>query len=221
MKTQNLHKTLALLAVAGLTFVAASALGQDTSTTTTVQVTAPAPAPQLSYGTAQIVQLTQAKIGEDTIVAYVKNSGNSYGLDANQIIYLRQQGVSDAVITAMLNQPKPAVASAPAPADYSTVPAPTTPAPQVAAPPDGSSASYTSTATVAPTVTYVQTVPTYPTYYSQPYYYPYYYPYYGYYPGVSIGWGWYGGGWRGGGWRGGGGWHGGGGGGWHGGGGHR
>ena len=32
---------------------------------------------------------------------------------------------------------------------------------------------------VAPTVTYVQTVP---TYYSQPYYYPYYYPYYGYYP---------------------------------------
>ena len=199
MKTQNLHKTLALLAVAGLTFVAASTMAQDTSTATTVQVTAPAPAPQLSYGTAQIVQLTQAKIGEDTIVAYVKNSGNSYGLDANQIIYLRQQGVSDAVITAMLNQPKPAVASAPAPADYSTVPAPTTPPPQVAAPSDGSSATYSSTATVAPTVTYVQTAP---TYYSQPYYYPYYYPYYGYYPGVSIGWGWYGGGWRGGGWRG-------------------
>ncbi len=216
MKTHNLHKTLPILVVAGLLFVASSALAQDASTTATVQVTAPAPVPQLSYGTAQIVQLAQAKIGEDTIVAYVKNSGNSYGLDANQIIYLRQQGVSDAVITAMLNQPKPAVASAPAPADYSTVPAPTTPAPQVAAPSDGSSATYSSTATVAPTVTYVQTAP---TYYSQPYYYPYYYPYYGYYyPGVSIGWGWYGGGWRGGGWRGGGGWHGGGGG-WHGGGG--
>ena len=40
-------------------------------------------------------------------MAYIKNSGNSYGLNADQIIYLRQQGVSDAVITAMLNQPKP------------------------------------------------------------------------------------------------------------------
>src|SRR3984957_3073676 len=160
MKTQNLHKTLALLAVAGLTFVAASALGQDTSTTTTVQVTAPAPAPQLSYGTAQIVQLTQAKIGEDTIVAYVRNSGNSYGLDANQIIYLRQQGVSDPVIAAMLNQPKAGVMAA-------SEPPPS--APPAAAPADqtqatsassgGSTAAYVSTATVAPSVTYVQSVP--------------------------------------------------------------
>jgi hypothetical protein len=63
-----------------------------------------------------------------------------------------------------------------------------------------------STATVAPTVTYVQTVPD-TTYYYQPYYYqPYYYPDYAWYPPVSFsfGWGW-GGGWHGGGWHGG--WH--------------
>ena len=68
----------------------------------------------------------------------------------------------------------------------------------------------TSTATVAPTVTYVETQPAttyyYPYYYS--YGYPYYYPAYGYYPGVSVSLGW-GRGW--GGWHGGGGFHGG----WH------
>ena len=64
-------------------------------------------APQLAYGVPQIIQLSEAKVSDDTIIAYVKNSGNSFGLTADQIIYLRQQGVSDAVITAMLNQPKP------------------------------------------------------------------------------------------------------------------
>jgi hypothetical protein len=69
-----------------------------------------------------------------------------------------------------------------------------------------------STATVAPTVTYVQTTPApaYPDYYYQPNYYPVYgYPFY---PAVSFSFGW-GPGWHGGGWGGGygrgghGGWH--------------
>ncbi len=66
-----------------------------------------AAAPALPYGVPQVIQLSQAQISESTIVAYVKNSGNSYGLDASQIIYLRQQGVSDNVLNAMLSQPKP------------------------------------------------------------------------------------------------------------------
>ncbi len=110
--------------------------------------------PQLSYGVSQIVQLAQAKVGDDTIIAYIKNSGNSYGLTVDQIIYLRHQGISDAVITTMLNQPKPAVAVA----------TPTTPAPQPVASSTattGSGSTITtasgSTATVAPMVTYVQT----------------------------------------------------------------
>ena len=189
------------MAVAGLALSASTALAQD-STTVAQPAVASATVSQLSDGMAQIVQLAQAKISEGTIIAYIKNSGNSYRLDANQIIYLRQQGISDAVITTMLNQPRPGVAVA----------TPTTPAPQPVA-----STAYSgqvSTATVAPTVTYVQTVPD-TTYYYQ----PDYYPAYAWYPPVSFsfGWGgWYGGGWRGGGWRGGGG-HGGG---WHGGG-HR
>jgi hypothetical protein len=200
MKTRHLQTMLAVMAVIGLGWSTAPA--QDSPAANTVQPAAVnAPVPQLSYGTPQILQLTQAKVGDDTIIAYIKNSRNSYGLNADQIIYLRQQGVSDAVITTMLNQPQSGVAA------YT----PATPAPQPVTSTAGT--EQVSTATVAPTMTYVQPVPD-TTYYGQ----PYYYPTYGWYPPValSFGWGW-GGGW-GGGWHGGGsgGWHGGGrGGGWH------
>ena len=206
MKTNYWPKMIAVLAATSMTLSGASLLAQVSTPATTAQPAAVSPAvPQLSYGVPQVLQLAQAKVGDDTIIAYIKNSGNSYGLNADQIIYLRQQGVSDAVITAMLNQPKAGMATA----------TPTTPAPAPAA-----STAYTepaSTATVAPTVTYVQTVPE-TVYYAQPYQ-PYYYPAYAWYPPVtfSFGWGW-GGGWHGGGY--GGGWHGGGYGGGHGGG-HR
>jgi hypothetical protein len=214
MKTSNLRKMLAVMVVAGLAWSASTTLAQDSSAANTVQPAAVnAPVPQLSYGVSQIQQLAQAKVGDDTIIAYIKNSRNSYGLNADQIIYLRQQGISDAVITTMLNQPRPGVAIA----------MPTTPAPQPVA-----SAAYggqDSTATAAPTVTYVQTVPD-----SSYYYQPYYYPTYAWYSPVSFSFGWgggwhdggyyhggYSGSWHSGGWYGGrsvGGWHGGGQGGW-------
>ena len=208
MKIRNLQKILAVMAVAGLAWSASTVLAQDSSAANTAQPAAVnAPVPQLAYGVPQIVQLAQAKVSDDTIIAYIKNSGNSYGLNADQIIYLRQQGISSAVIMTMLNQPRPGVAAA----------TPTTPAPSPAA--STASTGPVSTATVAPTVTYVQTVPD-TTYYYQPYYQPYYYPAYTWYPPV-FGWGgYYGGGYRGGyghsggygGYRGGqsGGWHGGG-----------
>ncbi len=201
MKTNHLQHMVAVMAVAGLALSRATAVAQDSSAPSPVPPAAiNAPVPQLSYGVAQIVKLAQAKVSDDTIIAYIKNSGNSYGLNADQIIYLRQQGVSDAVITAMLNQPKPGVAPA-------TIPMPTTPAPQPVA-----SAAYAQ-----PAEPYVGTAPT--TYYDdEPYYYPVYSYNYCSWPVVlSYGWGgyryggWHGGGWHGG-WRGGwpgGGWHGG------------
>jgi hypothetical protein len=201
MKIRNWQKIMVVMAVTGLALSASTALAQNSSAANTVQpAAASAPVPQLSYGVSQIVQLAQAKVGDDTIIAYIKNSGNSYGLTVDQIIYLRHQGISDAVITTMLNQPRPAV----------TVATPTTPAPQpvassTATTGSGSTITTTSgsTATVAPTVTYVQTVPATTCYY-QPYYYqPYYYPAYAWYPPVSFSFGWGWGGWHGGGWHGG------------------
>jgi hypothetical protein len=188
MKTKYLRTMLAVLACAGLIMSASAVLAQVNAS-----------APLLAYGVPQILQLTQAKVSDDTIIAYIKNSGNSYSLTADQIIYLKQQGVSDGVITTMLNQPKPGVAA------YT----PATPAPQPVGSTD--SAQPVPTTTVAPMVTYVQSAPaTY--YYSQ----PYYYPSYAWFPPVSLSFAW-GGGWNGGryyygGYRGGyyGGWHGGG-----------
>src|SRR5580692_7094744 len=145
MKTTNFQKLVVVIAVAGLVLSASTALTQTIEQPAVVN----APMSQLSYGAVQIAQLAQAKISDDTIIAYIKNSGNSYSLNANQIIYLKQQGVSEAVITTMLNQPKTAVA--------------------VATPPTSAPQPAVSTATVAPTVTYVQTARA-ATYYYQPYY---------------------------------------------------
>jgi hypothetical protein len=203
MRTMKLKKMAAVITVIGVAWSASTALAQDSSAANTAPpVVFSASAPQLAYGERQILQLAQAKVSEDTIIAYIKNSGNSYGLNADEIIYLRQQGLSDAVLTTMLSQPRAGVAVA----------TPSNPAPQPVA--ATASAGQASTVTTAPPVSYVQTVPATTYYYSEPYYYypSCYYPGYAWYPPVTIGWGW-GWGWRGGGYYGGGyrgGWHGGG-----------
>lgn len=177
MKARNF-----MLAVAvGAGFLAMNLAAQDAATTIT--------APPLSPAAAQVLQLAQAKVGDDTIIAYIQNSGVIYGLDANQIVYLKQQGVSSPVINTMLNQ-RTRLATTGAQPDNSTA-----------------TAAQSSTAVAQPTVTYVQTVPSssvyvvpdtqtydYDTYYYQPYYYPYYaWPY----PVVSLSFG-FGGHWSGG-----------------------
>ena len=207
MKTANFQNLVLATIVTILMWSAPAVLAQEKTAAASV------PAPQLGYGVSQILQLKQAEIGDKTIIAYIKNSGNIYGLNADQIIYLRQQGVSDAVLTAMLQQPRQTAA----------VPTITTSAPQQVA----TTAYYSDSiapATVAPPVTYVQTVPA-TTYYYQPYYYypysysyAYCYPSYGWSSGLSF---YYGRSYQGGryygGWHGGSGsWHGAGfGGGWH------
>src|SRR5450432_1756765 len=99
MKTTNLQRMVTV--VAGLALSASIVMAQPAAVN--------ASGSQMAYGVPQIIRLSQAKVSDDTILAYVNNGGLGYSLDADQIIYLRQQGVSDAVITAMLNHPKPAV----------------------------------------------------------------------------------------------------------------
>jgi uncharacterized membrane protein YgcG len=202
MKTFIFRKTfLATVATVGLALTAMTVVAQDSPT-----VTRSAPV-ELSYGASQIVQLAQAKISDDTIISYIHNSANSYALDADQIIYLRQQGVSDAVVNVMLNQPRNApVANAPA------APAAT----QQNNSSDTGSAQ-TTVAASQPATSYVQSAPsstvyvipdTQTYYYNSSYYQPYYQPYYYGYPPVSLSFGFggrWGGGWHGGGYHGGGG----------------
>ena len=184
MKNKSIRKWALVLAVAGLGVLAANAQAQN----------APTAAPQLSGPAADVLKLTQAKVGDDTILAYIGNSRTSYTLSADQIIYLKQEGVSTAAINAMLTQP---AASSSQP--MAAVSQPTTPAPAVSS----------TTTTEQPATTVVQTVPATTYYYSDPYYYP---AYYNWAPPVVFSWGWgggWGGGWHGG-WHGGGGFHGGG-----------
>ena len=225
MKMRMLQISLLPAVVASLLFAADSAVAQEP--------TAVSAAPQLSYGVPQVLQLAQAKVGDDVIVHYIQNSGTIYAMRADEIVYLKQQGVSETVLNAMLNQRVRLTGStepATAPASSATTVV----------------ASDQSYATTVPPTAYIQTVPSSTVYiipdtqtyrYNSWYYggYPYsyydYYPYgyYGYYdyPAVSFSfgfgnrWGGYrdggwhgGGGWyRSGGWHNSGGWHGGGG--WH------
>jgi hypothetical protein len=166
---------------------------------------------QLTPGVADVLRLSQAQVGDDVIVSFIKSSGRSYGgMSASEIAYLHQQGVSDQVVTAMLNQPKQVPQAPPHTAQQTQVapaPAPADVAPQLSASP-----TVTYSQPAAPSTVYV--VPSSPTVdYG---YYPSY-GYYGYpYPALSFSFGFGGGYWgghyygHGGGYHGGGYYHGGG-----------
>lgn len=191
MKTRIFQKPRLTIVTLTLAMLTGNLLAQEPTTSATTALEQPAtvsqPAPQLSYGVPEVLQLAKAKVGDATIINYIQKSGNNYGLNAAQIIYLRQQGVSSAVINAMLDQR----------AQTQTASAASTASPPAA----DSGANNTQTTTIVtqpavtqPAVTYVQTVPTSSVYIipdTQTYYYnnwlyshsPFYncYPTYGYY----------------------------------------
>jgi len=68
------------------------------------------PPANLSPGLQEVVKLAQAQMGDDVILAYIKNSGASYTLSTDDILYLKSQGVSQNVIAALL-QTKSAASS--------------------------------------------------------------------------------------------------------------
>src|ERR1017187_7678046 len=184
MKTKYFQNLLlAIAAVSAFAFTAGNVSAQE-PTTTAQPAAASQPAPQLSYGVPQVLQLAQAKVSDGIIVNYIQNSGTIYSLKADEIVYLKQQGLSDNVLNAMLNQRSRLTGST----EHATSTASSTTA---------SDQSYST----APTVTYVQqTVPSSTVYiipdtqtyrYNAWYYggYPYYGGYYGW-PAVSLSFGW-------------------------------
>jgi hypothetical protein len=73
----------------------------------------------LSPDLQEVVKLSQAKMPDDVIKNYIINSGKTYRLSVDDIIYLNNQGVSSSVITTL----QTAGSAAP------SVPVPTTPPP--------------------------------------------------------------------------------------------
>ncbi|MGA3181361.1 MAG: DUF6600 domain-containing protein [Verrucomicrobiota bacterium] len=122
-------------------------------------------AANLSPDLQEIVKLAQARMPDDTILTFIKGSGKSYSLSADDMLYLSGQGVSQAVMNALL-QTKGAAADAsvsgiaPAPAPPpANMPAPApayAPAP-LPAPPPGLVDNFAADAGLNPSVWMMQT----------------------------------------------------------------
>ncbi len=197
----NLHKMLVVATFAGFVFPISTIQAQS-STIVIKPATPVAIMPPLPSSATKVLELSQGKVGDGTIIAYIKKSGKNYHLNADQILYLRKQGVSDAVITAMLNQPAPVATTAVKSASVTTTAVKPAPPPAVASTPAITPAPANAIPVYTPP-TYVPVAPPAPYYYDPSYSYPaYYYPAYPFYPSVSLSFGW-GGHW--GGWHGG--WH--------------
>jgi hypothetical protein len=191
MKTQ----ILTFLAIGGL--LASSGLaakGADTQVQASVGAILPATAaPQYSGRINEVVSLAKSGLEESVVISYIKSSPGPFQPSADEIIRLRDAGISSQVINAMLqrgaevrDQAQMAAAAAPAAQDVSanySQPAQTyaqPAAPVVATPP----VTYVQPAS---SVIYVGSSYGYPVLDSR-YYYPYscYYPSY-YYPRVGFG----------------------------------
>ena len=170
--------------------------------TTAAQTSTPAAPVALPYGVDDVLKLSRAQVNEDVTLNYIRNSGTIYNLAPKDIVYLRNEGVSDRVINTMLDQRKTVPAETAAQAALASPPA----APQATV---SANASAVATPQYAPT--YVQPAPVYvqpqpappasSVYvipypyagYRYPNYYPYYYrsgyPYYGSSVGFGFGFG--------------------------------
>src|SRR6185503_15281531 len=135
------------------------------------------PAVQLPGGVEDILKLTKNKVPDDITLAFIESSGLHFKLSAAHILELRNAGVSDQVLLAVLKQPsaptEPAAASA-SPA-WSPMPAYSAPQPDATVAPE----PVYATAGYGPSYSYAS--------YSYPSYASYSYPYcYGSYPCSSY-----------------------------------
>src|SRR5215472_1321764 len=58
---------------------------------------------KLPADAAEIVKLSRAKVSEDVILSFIQNSKSRYNLTSDDILRMRNEGVSDRVIGAILS----------------------------------------------------------------------------------------------------------------------
>ena len=83
----------------------------------------PAAPVNLSPGAAEVVRLAGSGVGDDVVLAYIQSSQATFNLTADDVLYLKDIGVSPQVTSAMLShdsarqgQPQQNAPAAPAPA---------------------------------------------------------------------------------------------------------
>jgi hypothetical protein len=109
MNTRNQLSLLALsatLAVVNLWPAAASAQTDATisAPATTTPEAKPAPSFKIPSRLDEIAQLSKAGVGDNVILAYIKDSQTAYNLNAQDIIKLRDDGVSPQVTAALIQR---------------------------------------------------------------------------------------------------------------------
>jgi len=95
-----------------------------------------APPSSFSPAVADVVKLAQSGVGDDVVIAFIKNSQVPYNLSANEIRALKNAGFSSQIMAAMLNHdqsprnqsPAPVYQQKPYPPTNQATPAPVTPA---------------------------------------------------------------------------------------------
>jgi len=183
--TGALRRGMALAVLTGLTIIPASLWALETTRApgatppATSQSTAPAylaNAVAVSPGVKEILNMVNAKVDAEVIMEYVKNSPVAYNLSADEIISLKNKGVPQEVLAAMIQHGAEVRAQMAQMAQG----APAAVAPNYVAPESGGPTYSYGSPEEYPDYSYA-----YATY---PYIYPYSYSYwwYGYYP-----WGWY------------------------------
>ena len=85
-----------------------------TNLATDLSTNAPAP-PNLSERLQEIVKLAESGVGDDVLLAYIQNSQEAFNPTPDEILYLTDLGISDVVITALVNHTYAEAASATAP----------------------------------------------------------------------------------------------------------
>lgn len=112
---------LALLAVGALSIILLGAFAPSnpatipaiTSQVGDAPVRSPEPAaetpsePILSPGLGEIARLARARVGDDTLLAFIRNSGQTYAPSADDLLYLSGLGISQEVIAALYKPPLP------------------------------------------------------------------------------------------------------------------
>lgn len=137
----------------------------------------PGRTPYLSAGLPEIVKMHKAGVDASVLLAFVQNSPTAYHPSAKEIIYLRDQGVSSEIISALLRRGGELRDRA-AEATREERSRATPPAAAPAAPPTPGSPSPPQATATAPAVVYANT----------PYYPAYSYPTYVSYPAYSYAW---------------------------------
>ncbi len=180
MKIRHFPAAVIVTATLALWISFAKPVAAQDSSIATATFSTPLPA-QLSGGVEDVLKLSRAKINDDVTVIFVQTGDRSYNLTASEILYLRKEGVSDRVLTAMLNQRSSAPSTLPAPA---AADASFASAPQSVTPPTA-----TAFLEAAPASTvYLAATPAYYSFYDPWPYWPSWYAY----PYLAFGfyWGW-------------------------------